>query len=183
MNNRSTAAAEEILHVFPHPLRSPPSERVFLPSKQGTSLLREKPEDAPSVPVNGAFASAGLLCTCRCSHPLQGKQNDSLLDQAESKTCSSLQQLAGSQEEQPEVHPASPHPLSYAPRAPLPHTVRARDRDTSLPACRTPLHGWSHAECTRYSSCCPQGVSPGNRIWASESTRLQWLFVSPSWAP
>lgn len=160
-----------------------PPRGFFSPANKAHLFSERSQRMPPSVPVNRAFASAGLLGTCRCSHPLQGKQNDSLLDQAESNTCSSLQQLAGSQEEQPEVHPASPHPLSYAPRAPLPHTVRARDRDTSLPACRTPLHGWSHAECTRYSSCCPRGVSPGNRIWASESTRLQWLFVSPSWAP
>lgn len=79
-----------------------------------------------------------------------------------------------------ESQPVSPHPFSYAPSLPPFHTVVAQDRDTFLPACHTLLLGWSHAEYTHYSSCCPQGASPGNRIWASESMLLEWLFVSHS---
>jgi len=115
----------------------------------------------------------------RCSHPHQGKQIGSSLDQGVKDLLSPGATLRISGRAAREIYSASPHPHSYAPSVPPFHTVMAQDRDTFLPACRTLLPGWSHAECTRYSSCCPQGASPGNRMWASESTPLQWLLSLP----
>lgn len=149
----------------------------FLPIRQGAFILKHKSEDAAIVHINTAFVSARLLSTTQISHPLQGKQNNSSLDQGRVKD---LLFPDATLRNSREVYPASLHPLSYAPSMPLFHTVTAQDRDTFLPACHTLLLGWSHAECTHYSSCCPRGASPGNRIWASESTRLQRLFMSAS---
>lgn len=182
--NCSITAAEKILHALPQQLCSPPSEiSPPPPIRQGKFILKHKSEDAAVVHINTAFINAQLLGTTQMQPSTSGETKwlftrlgrgkDLLFPEATLKI--SGRAARG-------VYPASPHPLSYAPSKPLFHTVMAQDRDTFLPACRTLLLGWSHAECTRYSSCCPQGASPGNRIWASESTQLQWLFISPSWA-
>lgn len=47
------------------------------------------------------------------------------------------------------------------PPSPLP-TVKVQDKGTFLPACRTQLLEWSHAECIHYNFCYLQGASPAN---------------------
>lgn len=150
--------------MLPRECCSPP-ERWFSPEHEAHFISSSSWRLWPSRTLTQPLAHG-------CCRPFQGNKTT----QGELKTHWSLEQLSGAQEGQPElILPPTP---TYALSTPPFRTVMARDRDTSLPACRTPLRGWSRAECTRCSSCCPRGASPGNRIWGSESVWWEWLFVS-----
>lgn len=62
--NCSITAAEEILHVLPQQLCSPPSE-IPPPIRQGKFILKHKSEDAAVVHINTAFVNAQLLGTAQ----------------------------------------------------------------------------------------------------------------------
>lgn len=138
--------------------------------RQGTFILKHKSEDAAVVHFNTAFVNAQLPGSTQTQPSTSGETKQLFAGPGRVKDLlfpgAALRISGGATRE---FYSASPRPLAYAPSTPPFHTVMAQDRDTFLPACRTLLPGWSHAECTHCSSCCPQGASPGNRIWASES--------------